>query len=112
MRYKIDDLKVGMKVNKEELRDIKYVWMLVKYEKESNEKGTLVYFEKDNPDRNYSFDIRVKIATYIVNTKINGDGSYAEFWGIYIYIDKNVSLDILECYNAQITTIVFIPEEK
>lgn len=112
MKYKIEDLKTGMKVNKEELRDIKYVWMLVKYEKESDEYGMLVYLEKDNPDNNYSFDIRVKIATYIANTKVNEDGSYAEFWGVYINIEKNVSFDMLECYHNQVVSTVVIPEGK
>lgn len=112
MKYKLDDLKVGMKVNEEELKEIKYVWMLVKYGNESDKYGTLIYFEKDNPDRNYSFDIRKKIATYILNTKINEDGSYAEFWGVYINIDKNVSFDMLECYHNQIFSTVVIPEEQ
>lgn len=112
MKYKLEDLKVGMKVNKEELKGIKYVWMLVNYEKESDEYGTLVYFEKDNPDRNYSFDVRVKIATYVAHTRINEDGSYAEFWGVYINIDKDIPFDMLECYHNQVFTTVFIPEGK
>ncbi len=112
MKYRLEDLKIGMNVNKEELKEIKYVWMLVKYENESDKYGTLIYFEKDNPDRNYSFDIREKIATYIFNTKINEDGSYAEFWGVYINIDKDVPFDMLECYHNQVFTTVVIPKGK
>lgn len=112
MKYKLEDLKIGMKVKEEELEEIKYVWMLVKYEKENDKYGTLIYFKKDNPDRNYSFDIREKIAKYILNTKINEDGSYAEFWGVYINIDKDIPFDVLECYCHQVFTVVVIPEGK
>ena len=37
MKYKLEDLKVGMTVKKEELKEIKYIWMLVKYENDSYE---------------------------------------------------------------------------
>lgn len=112
MKYRLEDLKIGMKVNKEELEEIKYVWMLVKYQNQSDKYGTLVYFEKDNPKDNCSFDIRVKIATYIANTSINEDGSYKEFWGVYINIDKDCPFDVLESYFNQVFTTVFVPEGK
>lgn len=112
-KYKFEDLKIGMKVSKEEIENIKYVWMLVKYKNESDKYGELIYFEKDNPEDNDSFHIRVKIATYIANTNINEDGSYSEFWGVYIFIDKStVSFPILEHYFQQVFSTVYLPMER
>lgn len=113
MKYKLEDLKVGMTVKKEELKEIKYIWMLVKYENDSYENGTLIYFEKENPDNDYSYDIREKIQNYILNTKIDEDRHYQEFWGVYINIDKeNLPFEEVECYIEQIMSMVDIPKGK
>lgn len=111
MKYKLEDLKIGMKVKKEELEEIKYVWILVKYEKETDEYGTLILFEKDNFDK-CSYDTREKIANYIRNTKMNEDGSYAEFWGVYLNIDKDIPFETFECYFYQVFDVIMIPKGK
>lgn len=110
MKYRLEDLKIGMKVSKEELEEIKYVWMLVRYENESDTYGTLIHFSKDNPEDNYSYGIRVRLATYIADTGVDENGCYNEFWGIYINIDRHCSFEVLECYFKQVFSTLFIPE--
>lgn len=107
----INDLKIGMQTRKEKLEDIEHVWMLIKYLHEADKYGTLVYFEKENPS-NQSIDIRNRITTYIANTKIDENGTYKEFWGIYLngYLNKDLPFEEVENYVDQVMSTIAIPK--
>ena len=48
-----------------------------------------------------------------MNTKIEEDRNYQEFWGVYINIDKeNLPFEEVECYIEQIMSTVDIPKGK
>lgn len=115
-KYKYEDLEIGMQVTKAELKEIEHVWMLVKYQHQpedykATDYGTLVYFKKENPS-NQSVDIRNRIRTYITNTKIDEDGTYKEFWGIYLngYLNKDLPFEEVENYVDQVMSTIAIPK--
>ena len=46
-KYKLEDLKIGMKVTDEQLSDIYDTYMLIAYDSMEDEAGTLVFIGKE-----------------------------------------------------------------
>ena len=76
-RYTLDELKVGMKVAVEQLKNVYDTYMLILYENMRDKVGTLAYFGKDTDDEYARLFMLGKPMCPLYNIKEEAEGIYS-----------------------------------
>ena len=76
-RYTLDELKVGMKVAVEQLKNVYDTYMLILYENMGDKVGTLAYFGKDTDDEYARLFMLGKPMCPLYNIKEEAEGIYS-----------------------------------